>query len=89
MFFTSWKHLYSELTSQVPTIKGNAPFAEFLDHEDLPGSCKCTLAAADHCATLMAYSTRKTAKILHHFHLDVHTPLNPERSGDAWVLIEN
>jgi len=77
MFFTSWKHLYSELVSQAPMIKENAPFAEFLDHEDLPESFKCTLAAADHCALLMAYSMRKMAKILHHFRVDVHTPLNP------------
>jgi len=91
MLFTSWKHLYSELASQATTIKANAPFAEFLDSEDLPESCKRTLAAAtsEHCATLMAYSTRKTAKIVHHFRVDVKTPLNPERSGEAWALIGN
>jgi len=89
MLFTSWKHLYSELASQAPTIKDNAPFAQFLDKDDLPESCKRTLATAADCATLMAYSKRATVWILHHFHVDVRTPLNPDRSGEAWALVGN
>jgi len=89
MFFASWKALYVEIASKLLTRTENEPFANYLDKDDEAMACKHTLAAVMNCVALMASSVSRSTKIIHHFRVDLRTPLDTSRSNEAWALIGN
>lgn len=87
-FYPSWKALFGQHAAAQPDLKDFRGYAELLQHGESTSTCVTHLKAAPESAALVFTGNNKV-KMIHHFDVDVKSPVLPQGTGKIWALLGN
>jgi hypothetical protein len=87
-FYPSWKALFGQHAAAQPDLKDFRGYAELLQHGKSTSTCVTHLKAAPESAALVFTGNNKV-KMIHHFDVDVKSPILPQGTSKIWALLGN